>query len=610
MGVSEASITAAAAARGITVRPIEPAGWLVFHAARPKSHHAVAETLPALQHLLARMGVRTNPCATYSGNLQQWIHANPDATPDQIEQQAKRLARQAGICPMRHAPIRTPMHNPPQDMRPAPPPSVETLRVPPHSTEAEQSVLGALLTDNAPWAKIQSIVELDDFFRHEHRLIFGAIATTMAAGQPADPLTVYEQLQATGHGQDVGGLKYLTELSLSVAGTANVARYAQIVRERAILRRIVATADSLATRAFRHDEAAGLLDAAKVELAKIAEQSTGSNRPPILDLQQLAEASAGLRWLVKGVVPADSVGMVFGASGTFKSFIALDLALHVAHGLTWLGRRTTQGPVLYIAAEGGSGLHKRVQAWHTQRRIRTTAQAPFFVLPMALDLADGAWRVAEAAEALGVRPALVIIDTLSQTYSGEENSANEVAAYMRELGVRFRAKWGAAVAVIHHSGHLATERPRGSSAMRANLDWMFGVFRDEQEQIATVTCAKQKDAEGFADVTFSMIKQDLGTDADGDPITSLVARHLSSAEEVRDAVQAEAKAGRSNTKRLLMSLVSNGMQEKDLRKAFYEDCGLEAGDAQRQAYHRAKAWAIKAALIDVAQGTVISLKQG
>lgn len=496
----------------------------------------------------------------------------------------------------------------PTDLR-APPPSVETLRVPPHSVEAEQSVLGALLTENAPWAKVSAIVGPDDFYRHEHRLIYGAIGDIIASGQPADTITVYERLRELGHDDDAGGIKYINDLMLSVAGATNVARYAQIVRERSTLRRIVSASDTLATRAFRNDDAATLIDDAKTMLGTIADMAGGSRGLQILDPQQLAEASAALRWLVKGIVPADSVGMMFGASGTFKSFVALDLALHIAHGMPWLGRRTTQGPVLYIAAEGGSGLHKRVEAWHQLRRLRS-AQSPFFVLPMAVDLTESAWRVAEAADAIGVRPALVIVDTLSQTYSGEENSANEVAAYMRELGVRFRAKWQSAVMVIHHSGHLATERPRGSSAMRANLDWMFGVFRDEEEQIATLTCAKQKDAEGFADTTFQMLRQDLGTDADGDAITSLVARHLSSAEEVQEAVQAEAKAGRSNTKRLLMSLVANGMQEKDLRKAFYEDCGLDSTDSQRQAYHRAKAWAIKAGLIEVAQGVVITLSRG
>src|SRR5574340_354360 len=76
--------------------------------------------------------------------------------------------------------------------------------------------------------------------------------------------------------------------------------------------------------------------------------------------------------------------------------------------------------------------------------------------------------------------------------------------------------WQSAVGVVHHSGHLATERPRGSSALRSNVDWMFGVFRDEKEMLATLVCDKQKDDEQFGDEVFALTRHELGRDADGD----------------------------------------------------------------------------------------------
>jgi len=337
--------------------------------------------------------------------------------------------------------------------------------------------------------------------------------------------------------------------------------------------------------------------------------SVAGRRVPLMSLAALEDASAAIRWLVKHVVPADSVGMLFGGSGTFKSFIALDAALHVAHGLQWMGRKTTKGPVIYIAAEGGAGLWSRIKAWHRQRGLRPS-DAQVYVVPAAVDLTQDAWRVVEAAQLQGVAPVMVVVDTLSQTYAGEENSANEMAAYLRELGARFRQLWACTVLLIHHSGHQATERPRGSSAIRSNIDFLLGAFRDEKEMLATVSCIKQKDGELFDDACFRLTVEQLGFDEDNDAVTSLVARHLSSAEEVEQAKLAEQAAGRGGRNTALLQLVSNGMDERSLRKAFYELLeGLDA-EAKKKAYFRARAAAVDAKQIEVVQGLVIDLRAG
>ena len=480
------------------------------------------------------------------------------------------------------------------------------LRKPPHSVEAEQSVLGALLIDNAAMAHIPDLSEAD-FFGREHRLIFAAISGLIGAGHVADIITVFERLQESGKQQDIGGLPYLNDLAQCVPSASGIKRYAEIIVERATRRALIARADEIAAEAFNPHgtTAADIIERAGTDLRAITERrKLGSRRVPLLDVGQLEQASQSVRWLVKHVIPADSVGMFFGASGTFKSFVVLDLALHVAHGLPWLGRRTAQGPVLYIAAEGQAGMWPRVAAWHRARH-KPLQGVPFYVVPQAVDLGVDAWRVVDAAQAQGVTPALVVVDTLSQTFAGEENSAPEVSAYLRALGARFRALWGCAVAVIHHSGHNATERPRGSSALRANLDWMHGLSRDDKEMLATLSCQKQKDGDLFDDATFSLAVQQVGTDEDGDRITSLVARHLSSREEEEEAQAAEQTAGRGGKRALLMTLARNGMKFTDLRKAFYEDCGLTAPDAQRQAFFRAMSAAKKAGAFEVVEGFVV-----
>lgn len=349
-----------------------------------------------------------------------------------------------------------------------------------------------------------------------------------------------------------------------------------------------------------------------MRIADYAGERAGSEEPaerqplPMLTLDQLREQARSVNWLVKHLVPAESVGLLFGASGTFKSFIAIDLALHIAHGLPWMGRKTQQGPVVIIAAEGGTGLWRRIVAWHREHRLQWK-DAPVFVVPISVDLGADAILVREAAAAIDIVPALVVVDTLSQTFTGEENSSQEVSTYLREIGLQFRACWLCAVLVVHHTGHIATERPRGSSALRANVDFMFGVFRDEKEMLATVECVKQKDGEMPDPMSFSMKVCELAHDEDGDPITSLVASAIGGTQQVLGFMAHEASRGRGGRNHLFLELASNGIEEKKLRTLFYESIDGDS-ETKRMAYWRARNWALKSGLVEIAQGVVIRIE--
>lgn len=484
-------------------------------------------------------------------------------------------------------------------------------RQPPHSTEAEQCVLGALWINNQVLSLVSDLIDSQSLWHDQHRLLWDATVAIIQAGQPADELTVHAHLNAQGLAARVGGLKYINEISQGTVSARNVRRYAEIVAERYAERELIRATDEARTLSWQTGlKLEDRLQRITALLARAEGLRTGvGTRVPLLGLDQLRQVAQAVRWTVKHVIPAASVGMLFGGSGTFKSFIALDAALHVVHGLPWLGRITQQAPVIYIAAEGGAGLWTRIHAWHKARSLKW-GNVPFYVVPAALDLQEDAWRVVDAAQALGVAPAMVIIDTLSQTYAGEENSANEMAAYLRELGTRFRDMWQCSVVLVHHTGHQATERPRGSSAIRSNVDFLLGVFRDEKEMLATVTSVKQKDGELMSDAVFSLTVVDVAVDDDGDRVTSLVARHLTSDEEVAQARMAEQAAGRGGRGTAFMALVVNGMDEKALRKEFYALLeGLDA-EAKKKAYWRAKQGAIDARQIEIAQGIVIDLRAG
>ena len=137
---------------------------------------------------------------------------------------------------------------------------LSALRVPPHSVEAEQSVLGGLLLDNRAWDRAGDVLTDSDFYRFEHRLIFDAIGALINANKPADVITVFERLQRAGKGDECGGMAYLNSLAQSVPSAANMRRYAEIVRERAVLRTVIATATEATTLAWEGDDAGTTID--------------------------------------------------------------------------------------------------------------------------------------------------------------------------------------------------------------------------------------------------------------------------------------------------------------------------------------------------------------
>src|SRR5690606_11047258 len=122
-------------------------------------------------------------------------------------------------------------------------PQLEYLRVPPHSIEAEQSVLGGLLLDNTAWDRIADVLVEEDFYRHDHRLIWHHIARLIGLARPADVITVNESLISAGKAEETGGLAYLNALAHNTPSAANLWRYAEIVRQRAVTRKPVSLAD-------------------------------------------------------------------------------------------------------------------------------------------------------------------------------------------------------------------------------------------------------------------------------------------------------------------------------------------------------------------------------
>jgi hypothetical protein len=318
----------------------------------------------------------------------------------------------------------------------------------------------------------------------------------------------------------------------------------------------------------------------------------------VLTLEQLHERAKAVRWAVKGIVPEQGVGFIYGASQAFKSFVTLDYALHRAYGMKWLGRKTKQAVPVYLAAEGGAGFMRRIQAWHRARGM-DWQRCSMRVVIVPLTLRTQSKHLREAIQAAGVEPGDVIVDTMSQTFTGNENSNDEVADWLRVLGTELRDALSCTVIVVHHTGK-AGEGLRGASAMFNNTDFVLGVQRDGKELLATVEFEKVKDAERPDPQTFEMSVQQLGKDEDGDPITSLAARHISNADALIEAHKREGAAGRGGRNMLLVSLAHDGMQERELRKAFYDAIPEADPEARKKAFYRARDWAVKSGWFEVA----------
>jgi replicative DNA helicase len=232
-------------------------------------------------------------------------------------------------------------------------PAIAALRIPPHSIEAEQSVLGGLLLDNQAYDKISDLVSESDFYRDEHRRIFRSIQRMLERGKPVDVVTVAEALDGAGETEHTGGLAYLGELAQNTPSAANIRRYGEIVRERAILRQLVTAGDEIASSALNPlgREPKTLLDEAEAKVFAIAEsgmrhQTGFQHINPLLtqvveriqelhdrdnpsDITGIPTGYNDLDTMTSGLQPGDLV-IIAGRPSMGKTSLALNIAEHVA----------------------------------------------------------------------------------------------------------------------------------------------------------------------------------------------------------------------------------------------------------------------------------------
>lgn len=218
-----------------------------------------------------------------------------------------------------------------------------------------------------------------------------------------------------------------------------------------------------------------------------------------------------MRWFIEKVFPLGGFVSVYGPPGCGKSFVVLDMALSAAASLSWQGRETAAGFVLYIAAEGGFGIGERARAWLTHHRISPSALPwAWAVEPMAVfkESSDLDALTQRLDLELEVAPSLIIVDTLARCFEGDENQQLDMGAFVAGCD-QLRSTYGATVIVVHHT-RLDGERERGNTVFRGGLDTMIELkphFHKGSTTLDTVDliCTKQKDAESFDPFTLRLV---------------------------------------------------------------------------------------------------------
>ncbi len=239
------------------------------------------------------------------------------------------------------------------------------------------------------------------------------------------------------------------------------------------------------------------------------------------------DAAPPLSWLVKGLLVDGGLSAIYGPPGTSKTFVALDLALHVAHGRDWFGRRVAAGAVVYVSGEGQSGMLLRMKAWRQAKGDGT--RAPFALVPSSVNLFDddtGAdiliADVKAHAAALDVPLRLVVLDTLSRMIgSGDEDKARDINVVVQRAE-KIQRETGALVLIVHHSGKDRDRGMRGSNALLGAADAVIEISRHEESGICEGKIVKVKDGSADVPLKYTLRQSVLGQDEDGEDITSCV----------------------------------------------------------------------------------------
>jgi archaellum biogenesis ATPase FlaH len=238
-------------------------------------------------------------------------------------------------------------------------------------------------------------------------------------------------------------------------------------------------------------------------------------------------------WIVKDFLPKATLGVLFGESGSGKTFASYDLCAAVCRGIEWNGKRVTKGRVLYVVAEGVAGFVNRIKAYCHQQGIKPSDIDMDVISDLTPNLLEPA-QITDLIKDIKKREPydLIVMDTFAQVMPGaNENSGEDVGKALAECK-RIHRHTGAMVLLVHHSGKDASKGARGWSGLRAAADVELEVLRSDELRSISVT--KLKDGQDGANIGFKLHTVILGEDEDGDDITSCIVEYTNTGRATKE----------------------------------------------------------------------------
>lgn len=229
-------------------------------------------------------------------------------------------------------------------------------------------------------------------------------------------------------------------------------------------------------------------------------------------------------WLVKHLFPKSSFGVIYGKSGSRKTFIAIDISCSIATGTLWQNQSVIAGAVVYVAAEGQTGMSRRIKAWEIANSKKVEH---LYILGQSLLVSEASARktliesIHDIENKNNIKVQLVVFDTLARNFDGDENSSDAMGKFIHGCDL-LKAETDCSILCVHHCGKDVSKGGRGSTALIGACDFEFQVTHNTKTQLTTLSNTKQKDAEPMPDLVFDFQTIDLGVVCeDNQPITSL-----------------------------------------------------------------------------------------
>lgn len=382
-----------------------------------------------------------------------------------------------------------------------------------------KTIIGCLMKDNSSINEIKEFTKPEHFSNYGDRKLYKEIMRLINCGELVDLSTIEHHLK--GLETNINNpVAYLGEIMKSVPSAANAKEYARLLYEQYTKNEY----KTLLKRALTDDPVA-IEQLKDYDLIK-------SGKPTVFKYYQGFHGwNSELSYLIKGMIPEQSFGLIYGASGSFKSFLAVSLSCHLATGMDWDSNKCQQGAVLYVIGEGGAGVPKRVKAWSDRYYSGKNVDNLFQIKQPVFIAEDNQWKsLISTVEEIKMKTRkeikLIVLDTLARCYGGrDENKASDMGAFIRGCDMVKEAT-GATILAVHHSGKEESKAARGSSALEAAADFVFRVNRPDKGREINLTNTKQKDDEEYPNRAYGLVNAVIGKDSDNENINSLCVDHI------------------------------------------------------------------------------------